>query len=118
RFAGREQRLRNRAALREEIETALATKSAAEWARLMNDSGVPAGEVLDVPQVLEHPQIAERGLLRTFQQVPNVDRPVSVVRSGFRLRSGDPSPASPPPALGADTEKLLAEIGYSKNEIE
>ena len=118
RFAAREDRLRNRYALRDEIEPALAKKSAAEWSKLMNDSGVPAGEVLDVPQVLQHPQIAERGLIRTFEQVPGVDRTVSVARSGFRLRSGDPAPASPPPALGADTNSILAEIGYSKSEIE
>ena len=43
---------------------------------------------------------------------------VSVVRSGFRLASGDPAPASPPPALGADTEQLLTELGYSKTDIE
>jgi crotonobetainyl-CoA:carnitine CoA-transferase CaiB-like acyl-CoA transferase len=84
----------------------------------MNDSGVPAGEVLDVPQVLEHPQVVERGLIHRFDQVPDVDRPVSVVRAGFRLASGDPAPASAPPALGADTERLLGELGYSKSDIE
>jgi crotonobetainyl-CoA:carnitine CoA-transferase CaiB-like acyl-CoA transferase len=50
--------------------------------------------------------------------VPDVDRPVTVVRSGFRLASGDPEPASPPPALGADTTGILAALGYSPGEIE
>ena len=118
RFAGREDRKRHRFELNREIEQALAARSAAEWSELMNDSGVPAGEVLDVPSVLEHPQIVERGLLHTFNDVPNVDDDVSVVRSGFRLKSGDPRPASPPPALGADTASLLAELGYSEGEIE
>jgi len=117
RFAGREDRKRHRFELNQEIELALAARSAAEWASLMNDSGVPAGEVLDVPSVLEHPQVVERGLLHTFKDVPNVDEDVSVVRSGFRLRSGDPRPVSPPPALGADTASLLAELGYSESEI-
>ena len=118
RFAGREDRKRHRAELNLEIEQALASRPAAEWSTLMNRNGVPAGEVLDVPSVLEHPQIVGRGLLSTFDDVPEVDRTVSVVRSGFRLASGDPAPGSPPPALGADTAALLAELGYSETDIE
>jgi crotonobetainyl-CoA:carnitine CoA-transferase CaiB-like acyl-CoA transferase len=104
--------------LKAEIGQALAGRSAQEWSALLNKNGVPAGEVLDVPSVLAHPQVVERGLLKTFDCVPDVDRPVEVVRSGFRLASGDPEPASPPPALGADTDHLLAELGFSKREID
>jgi crotonobetainyl-CoA:carnitine CoA-transferase CaiB-like acyl-CoA transferase len=117
RFAGREDRKCNRYELRDEIEPALAARPAAQWSALMNENGVPAGEVLDVPQVLEHPQVLERGLLHTFDEVPGVDRPVRVARAGFRLGSGDPAPASAPPALGADTHALLAELGYTETEI-
>jgi CoA:oxalate CoA-transferase len=118
RFAGREDRKRHRFELNAEIETSLVAKSAHDWSALLNKNGVPAGEVLDVPSVLDHPQITERGLLKTFAAVPDVDRSVSVVRAGFRLASGDPAPASPPPALGADTNDLLAELGYSKREAD
>jgi CoA:oxalate CoA-transferase len=118
RFAAREDRKRQRFALNAEIEQALAAKSAQDWSALLNKHGVPAGEVLDVPSALDQEQVAARGLLRTFEKVSNVDRTVSVVRSGFRLASGDPQPASPPPALGADTRGLLAQLGFTEGEID
>jgi crotonobetainyl-CoA:carnitine CoA-transferase CaiB-like acyl-CoA transferase len=40
-----------------------------------------------------------------------------VVRSAFRLASGDPEPPSAPPALGADTENILAQLGYDDEAI-
>jgi CoA:oxalate CoA-transferase len=118
RFTEREERKRRRFELNAEIEQALAAKPAQEWSSLLNKHGVPAGEVLDVPSVLEHPQVIERELVKTFDQVPGVDRPVRVVRSGFRLASGDPQPHSPPPALGADNEALLAELGFSRDDAD
>jgi crotonobetainyl-CoA:carnitine CoA-transferase CaiB-like acyl-CoA transferase len=118
RFRDREDRKRRRFELKAEIERALAARSAPQWSALLNKNGVPAGEVLDVPAVLDHPQVLERGLLKTFPSVPEVDRPIRVVRSGFRLGSGDPQPSSPPPVLGADTDDLLRELGFCKREID
>lgn len=117
RFAEREARKRNRAALTVELESALAARSARDWAALLNARGVPAGEVLSVMDVLEHPQVTSRGLVRRFDVVPGVDRPVSVVRSGFRLATGDPQPSGPPPRLGEHTAAVLAELGFRDDEI-
>ena len=117
RFIDRDERKANRYALKAEIEQGLAAGTAAEWSALFNAEGVPAGEVLDVPSVLELPQLAERGLVRDLGEVDGVGRSVSVVRSGFRLASGDPGPDFPPPRLGADNASVLGELGYGEAAI-
>ena len=117
RFAGRDDRKKYRQELTAEIEQALSVKAAREWSFLFNKNGVPAGEVLSIPEILDHPQVAERELVKRFHSAAGVDRNIAVVRSGFKLNSGDPQPRSPPPLLGADTETILKELGYEGEAI-
>ena len=117
RFAEREARKRNRKALKVEIEAGLAAKSAEEWETILAKLGVPAGRVLTVPQVLDHPQIRSRDLLAKFDDVPGVGRDLSLVRAGFKMAGGNPDIATPPPMLGEHTDALLAELGYTAHEV-
>ena len=117
RFEKRESRKRHRDALKVELEATLGTRNCSEWEALLNRIGVPAGAVLSVPQALALPQIQHRRLLKTFEHVPGMERPLTVARSGFKLSSGDPDVATPPPCLGEHTDEVLAAAGYSESEI-
>jgi crotonobetainyl-CoA:carnitine CoA-transferase CaiB-like acyl-CoA transferase len=118
RFADRHCRLKNRAELKARLERALASSSTEEWWQKLSQAGVPAGPVYSVAQALEHPQIAERGMVATYDDVPGVHRSVKIVRTGFKLNGESPSVSSPPPQLGEHTDTLLAELGYGAADIE
>jgi crotonobetainyl-CoA:carnitine CoA-transferase CaiB-like acyl-CoA transferase len=110
RFAEREARLANRAALNALIEEGLAIASAAEWEARLNKAGVPAGRVLSVPQALAEPQVVARSMTARFDRIEGVDRPVTVARCGFLVDGQAPHPVLPPPRLGDHTMEVLGKM--------
>jgi succinate---hydroxymethylglutarate CoA-transferase len=74
---------------------------------------VPAGPVNDMAQALDNPYFRDRG---GVQEVDHPDRPGLKLLSN-PIRLGEPIPARPGPKLGADSEDILTELGYSPAEI-
>ncbi|MFY0692953.1 MAG: CoA transferase [Paracoccaceae bacterium] len=116
-YANREARKTNRAALKAELEVVLRTRPAQDWAKELNGIGVPAGAVLSVPEVLATPQIADRGFLSDFPDVPGIGRDIRLVTTGMKLDGRACEVETPPPLLGQHNEEIWGMMGCSKEEI-
>ncbi|MGB3406593.1 MAG: CoA transferase [Jannaschia sp.] len=115
RFATRADRKRNRAVLNALIGGVLATRPAAVWEAELNAIGVPAGRILTVEQALDHPQVTGRDQVAEYTLEGG--RAVRVFRTGLRIDGVSPSVADGPPELGAQTDAVLTEAGYSGAQI-
>ncbi|NIP46125.1 MAG: CoA transferase [Gammaproteobacteria bacterium] len=106
-------RLANRDALTGLLDEALARRDTAEWLSRFAGS-VPAAPVNDIAEALENPFVTDHDRLQTL---------VHPSAGEYRLvappvRTGEPPPARPAPALGEHTDALLAALGYDERRRE
>jgi len=117
RFSERNTRKVNRAALKLEIEAALASDSAMNWDAKFTEAGVPAGRVMSVPEILAHPHLVSREFVREFNSDDATTRQ-RVTRAGFRFSDADTAPSTPAPTLSANTREHLATLGFDDTQID
>jgi formyl-CoA transferase len=115
RFRERDERKRNRKALTPLLEEKLAERPTAEWVELLTSRGIPAGAILPLAAALDQPQIRHRGTLQAVE-VEGVGE-VRLFGLAARLSSTPGAITSPPPRLGADTEAVLGELGYTRADV-
>lgn len=116
-YRTREDRKRHRVALRDELEAVLRQRPAREWEIELNGIGIPAGAVRTVPEILEVPQVAERGFVKTYSDVPGVGHDIAVATTGFKLDGIAPAVADPPPTLGRDNAEIWTSLGVTEEEL-
>jgi alpha-methylacyl-CoA racemase len=91
--------------LRKELEVVFLTAPADEWADRFLRWEVPGSRVLTAAEVLASPHLAARGLLwRDGSAIPQIADPVRWIETATRPGQD----ATPSPALGADTDEVLA----------
>jgi formyl-CoA transferase len=105
----------HRPELRALVEDKLRAETCAHWIEALNAVGVPCGPVLSIDQVFEDPQVQH---LRMAQDVESPRYgSLTLIRSPVRLSRTSTSLRSAAPVPGADTAAVLAEYGYSPDEI-
>ena len=114
RFADWFLRNENEPALRTIIEEALAGDSAKNWETRLNAAGAPCASIWRVEEIIEHPQIVARAALQT---VDSAYGPLRFMGSGFQLAHGGGKLDTVAPLLGAHTDQVLGEFGYTAKDI-
>ncbi|MBP2367024.1 CaiB/BaiF CoA transferase family protein [Pseudonocardia parietis] len=117
RFATFADRARHRDELVPELEALFRTRTVADWLAPMYAASIPCAPVRDVAGALTDPHTLERDLVaetehEAFGQVRSLRSAVRVGPPG-----ADRVPTRPAPAMGADTDRVLRELGYDDATI-
>lgn len=117
RFATNSDRVDNRDALTAELEATLTERTADEWETILVDEyGLPVGQVRSIPEALYNDVAEERGILgveehQTMGSYPVVEHPL-------RFENADSGFDRHAPSLGADTVPVLESLGYDRETID
>ena len=114
-FATNALRVENRAAVNAAIEARLLTETSAYWIAKLNEAGVPCDRVMSLPEVFADPQVADQEMAIEVEHpghgtVRMLGFPLKFKEAPCRIRR-------PAPDLGAESEAVLREFGYSAAEI-
>ncbi len=114
RFGTVEGRRKNRGLLEQTIEDIFIEKDHKHWLKLLKKAELPHGIVRGVAQVLAHPQVAARRLIREAEspvgKVPVIGNALKMSASAARYDRI--------PALGEDSEAILRELGHGADVIQ
>ena len=112
RFATVGARLEHRALLTDTLDRLLMQQPTAHWVRQLGGV-VPVAPVHDLASALDNDFTAERAMIDT---VAHTTGDLRVLANPIRV-DGARLPNRAAPALGADTDALLGELGYDGNEV-
>jgi crotonobetainyl-CoA:carnitine CoA-transferase CaiB-like acyl-CoA transferase len=115
RFATNRARVANYSELRAMLSKQLATKTRADWVRLLKAAGVPCGSVRTVAETLEDPQLSARDMIQNLEHA--AAGAIRVLGVPIKLSDTPGAVRTPPPLLGQHTDSILQELGLTSQDI-
>lgn len=116
RFADPDARRANKVAFNAACEERLQRGPTAQWVERLNTAGIPAGPVYTVDQTFADPQVQHLALDHAVERASG--EPAHVLRHPVTLTDTPASIRSGPPTPGEHTADVLAELGYSADDID
>ncbi len=116
RFATNPDRVRHRDELLPLVEAAFLARSSTQWAQLLEEAGVPAGPVHEVPEALAQEQVLARDMV---VDLPHSRLgPLRTLGSPLKLSGTPTTLRHASPTYGEHTRDLLAAMGLSPERVE
>ena len=101
--------------LNTQMEDIFSQKSVAEWLHLLDAAGVPAGPVRFVEELVDDEQVVSNGLVVELDH--SVVGKVKMVGPMVKMSETPLLPERASPALGEHTDEVLAEYGYTPEQV-
>jgi crotonobetainyl-CoA:carnitine CoA-transferase CaiB-like acyl-CoA transferase len=115
-FGSNEIRVEKRNEVMQKLTDAISEIERARLLQMLDEVEVPIGPVNDVAEILADPHVRARGLVGSFDY-PGVGE-FRALGLPYRFLGWDNPQIGAPPALGADTDRILADrLGYSAEKI-